>query len=535
MADKLFVSDDKGNSSIPVVSETKEDNGIHVARRGEEIAEDSSLENEIVGFDAARMKARTLLTAAEEKKLMRRVDWHLMPLCSIMFLLKNMDYQNAANARIMNKGTPDNIMTQLHMTADEYNFVSTIYFIPYIIFEAPSNLFIKKMLPSRWQSRILISWGLAIACHAAVKNKAGLYTARWFLGMCEAGMFPGVLLQMVYWYRPDEMSIRLLYFYALGNFSNVLSGVLAFGFDTISGSHGLSGWQWLFLVEGVITIAFGILLFFVLPDFPKQAKWLSEKEKAFIQARLPANAPRAEELNFSFREIVTALKDKRMWLFTLVWATMTVGTTGLGFYQPTVIANLGFTSIAKSQLLNIPTSFLSITIIAVSGYFADSAWLPRPTIPLGFLVSILACYSVLYTFPNNGGVYAATVLANSIAQSWYPMMWPWRVQTTSRATGSAFAIGFVNSYGQIGGAIGPQIFQSKYAPHYTVSFAVAMGIIGACILVTLFTWWVTRETERQTRRIKKLRVKAAKRGESVLDDVDANADIKRKEEVGIPA
>lgn len=76
---------------------------------------------------------------------------------------------------------------------------------------------------------------------------------------------------------------------------------------------------------------------------PAQAKWLTDKEKAFIQARLPLNAPRAEEINFNFREILTALKDKRTWLFTLVWATMTVGTTGLTFYQPTVIANLGFT------------------------------------------------------------------------------------------------------------------------------------------------------------------------------------------------
>lgn len=111
-------------------------------------------------------------------------------------------------------------------------------------------------------------------------------------------------------------------------------------------------------------------------------------------------------------------------------------------------------------------------------------------------------------------------------------MWPWRVQTTSRATGSAFAIGFVNSYGQIGGAIGPQIFQSKYAPHYTTSFAIAMAVLGGCIVVTCVTWWVTRETERQTRMIKKLRVKAAKRGESVLDDVDANADLKGKGKVG---
>ncbi len=148
--------------------------------------------------------------------------------------------------------------------------------------------------------------------------------------------------------------------------------------------------------------------------------------------------------------------------------------------------------------------------------------------PLTFLTIILACYGVLVAYPGTGAVYAATMIGNAVTSAWFPMMWPWRVQTTSRATGSAFSIGFVNSYGQIGGALGSQIFQSKYAPHYTVSFAITMGVVGACILVTLFTWWVTRDTERRTREIKKARVAAARRGESVLDDVDANADLARR-------
>jgi hypothetical protein len=214
------------------------------------------------------------------------------------------------------------------------------------------------------------------------------------------------------------------------------------------------------------------------------------------------------------------LKDFKMWLFTLCWATFTVGTSGLTFYQPTVVANLGFTSISKSQLLNIPTAFLTVGIIAVFGLWADTARLPRPLFPLFFLIIIMACYSVLYTFPNTGGVYAATIIASAFASSWYPMMWPWRVQTTSRATGSAFSIGFVNSYGQIGGALGPQIFRSQYAPHYTVSFAVAMALVGAAILFNLGTWWVTRRTERETRVLKLERIKAGRRGETVLEDVE---------------
>lgn len=153
------------------------------------------------------------------------------------------------------------------------------------------------------------------------------------------------------------------------------------------------------------------------------------------------------------------------------------------------------------------------------GLWADNSRLPRPLYPLSFLVVILACYGVLYRYPSNGAVYGVTVLANALGSAWYPLMWPWRVQTTSRATGSAFAIGFVNSYGQIGGAIGPQIFQSKYAPRYTVPFAVTMGLIAACILVTLGTWWDTREMEGATRRMKKVRLEAMKRGEAVLDDV----------------
>jgi hypothetical protein len=136
------------------------------------------------------------------------------------------------------------------------------------------------------------------------------------------------------------------------------------------------------------------------------------------------------------------------------------------------------------------------------------------------MVVILACYSVLFTFPNPGGVYAASIIATALSSAWYPMMWPWRVQTTSRATGSAFSIGFVNSYGQIGGALGPQIFRSKYAPRYAVSFGVAMGIVGMAILTNLTTWWWTNNVEVETRKLKRARIEAAKRGETVLDDVD---------------
>ncbi|PBP24229.1 putative pantothenate transporter [Diplocarpon rosae] len=236
---------------------------------------------------------------------------------------------------------------------------------------------------------------------------------------------------------------------------------------------------------------------------PATSRWLSDKEKAFVQARLPKNSPRAGESHFRFSEIIRAFKDTEVWLFLCLWAFHTIGTTGLSFYQPTVIANLGFSSISMSQLLNIPTAVLASLVIILFGLVSNTACIPQPLIPLLFLVVIEACYAVLYTFPNTGGVDAATMIAGGMSQAWYTMMLPvrknfhlsisnirgvisqrlryrgikpfnkeetklielkWRVQTTEGATGSAFAIAFANSYGQIGGAVGSQLFSSRYAP-----------------------------------------------------------------------
>ncbi|KAJ5805859.1 uncharacterized protein N7503_003461 [Penicillium pulvis] len=419
----------------------------------------------------------------------------------------------------MDEGTSYNILTELGMTSNQYNLVTAMYYVPYIVAEVPSNLLLKRVRPSVWQARIQISWGIVLCCHAAVVNRQGLYAVRFFLGLFEAGLWPGMLVHLCYWYRPDELAPRVVYVTLLGCFSTVLSGVLAFAFNGVT-TGGLSGWKWLILTEGIVTVVLGLCTYFFLPDFPSSAKWLSEREKAFIQARLPKNAPRASEANFNMRELIATLKNLRIWLFLFCWAFFTIGTTGLTFYQPTVIANLGFTSMGTSLLLNIPTAVFAVLLTVGFGIFADTGRIPQPAIPLGFLIVIEACYGVLYAFPNNGGVYAATIISTGFSTAWYTMMWPWRVQTTEGATGSAFAIAFANSYGQIGGAVGSQLFNSRYAPHYSTSFGIAMGFVGMAIIMTIVTWCYTWRVDVDTRRLKRMRIAAAKENQAILDDVD---------------
>ncbi|KAF5235626.1 hypothetical protein FANTH_11645 [Fusarium anthophilum] len=506
--------------------------------RGESIPTSDDVNENIVGYDGRLMGARTRLSSQQEKKLLRRIDWHLIPLLSVMYMVKSIDASNVSNARIMDRGTPRNIMTELNISADDYNFVTMAYYIPYILAETPSNLLVKRLKPSVWQARIMISWGIVLVCHAAVKDAAGLYTVRAFLGLFEAGLWPGMLLQLCYWYRPDEMASRIVLVTILGNFSAVVSGVLAFAFNGVN-AQGLSGWKWytpynmsqgwadsssrLILTEGVFTIILGIFAYIFMPDFPDTARWMTEEEKAFVQARLPINAPRAAEKDFDWKEFRNTLKDHKLWLFLLCWAFYTIGTTGLNFYQPTVIANLGFTGIAEAQLLNIPPAVFACILTMVFGWVANTGRFPLPLIPLSFMIIIEACYVVLYTFPSTGGVYAATVIAGGFSIAWYTMMWPWRVQTTDGATGSAFAIAFANSYGQIGGAVGSQLFNSRFAPRYTTSFGIAMGFIGMAIIMNVITWSFTWKVDVATRRLKRARDAAAKRNEAILDDVDIHA------------
>ncbi|KAH9243848.1 hypothetical protein K456DRAFT_1744470 [Colletotrichum gloeosporioides 23] len=397
----------------------------------------------------------------------------------------------------MNKGTNENILTQLGITSDQFGMINILYTVPYILAEIPSNLVLKIISPSRWQSRIMITWGLITACTSAVTNLAGLYTVRFLLGLAEAGMFPAIILQLTYWYRPDEIAVRLVWIFTVGNVAGIIGGILAYAFHLVSGAYNISGWQWLFIVEGALTIVRAFVVWFFLPDFPATTKWLSPTEKAFLQARLPQNSPRAVERNFVFKEILTTLHDKRLWLFTLSWALMTTGSSGVKFYQPTIISNMGFSGIATAQILNIP-----ICVITV------------------------ACYSVLVAYPHDIGVYIAMIIGNAFSIAWFPMMWSWRPQTVNGATGSAFAIGFVNSYGQIGDAIGPQMFQDVYEPRYQLSFGLAMGLVSLCGVTNGYTWWVTRQTERDTRRHKLARLQAKLQNQAVLDDVTDN-DLKR--------
>ncbi|OJD29215.1 high-affinity nicotinic acid transporter [Diplodia corticola] len=461
-------------------------------------------------------------TAEEDRAIRRKVDRKFLLLLGLIYLFKNIDYTNAASVKVLQVGEPSNVLNELKMSANEYNWVQSIYYIAYILFEVPSNLLLKKTSPRNWQTRIIVSWGTVLACHAAVKNKAGLYTARFFLGAMEAGMFPGLAVQLCSWYRADEIQKPFMWMFAIQNTSGIVGSLVAYGVSYMNGLGGLSAWRWVYLLEGIATILFGGVVWAVLPDYPKSPRsnsWLTPREQEYLEARLADNAPKTHEPSFRKTEVMAALKDLRTYSFMLIHFTMNLAGYGLTWQLPTITTALGYAGLPRNQLLNIPPAAGSVLCIIFCGWFLRQAYLTRPMFVMMINVIMLIAYGVLAGVSSRVAVYTCIVIGYAMSAAICVPFFTWRSSTLSGATGAAFGLALQNCVGQVGGVVGPQLFQDKYAYNgYKVPFAICAAMCGSTCLAIAWSWWLTKDLEHDIRRIRRLRLKAAKQGEVYADD-----------------
>ncbi|EXJ82797.1 hypothetical protein A1O3_06612 [Capronia epimyces CBS 606.96] len=461
-------------------------------------------------------------TLEEEKKILRKIDYHFLLLLGLMHMTKSIDTASAASVKVLQVGQPSNILKELHMTADQYNWVQTFYYFGYIFFEAPMVATMKKMLPHRYYARILVSWGTILACHAALKGKEGFYTARFFMGLMEAGLLPGHFAQLVSWYRTEDMHKPVMWYTCLQNCSGIIGSLLVYGVSYLDGRCGMSAWRWVFLIEGVATIAFGIVVYFLWPDYPKSktsARWLSEREQDFIEARLSENAPRTAEPAFSWQEVRQSLTDPMTWLFTGCQGFVNLGGFGLTWYTPTIVTDLGFAKLPRNQLLIIPPSAAAVLACIFAGWFMKKGYITRPLFAMLDLSCMVVCFILFFTISSRGGIYAACIIATAFYWMYFPIFYPWRTANLRGATRTAVSIGISNGLAQCGGAIGPQLFRSKWKHNrYRNSFAICASFVITAWFVNAYTWWVTRNVECDVQRIRHRRKEAAKEGRVLNDD-----------------
>ncbi|KAJ5915143.1 hypothetical protein N7454_011255 [Penicillium verhagenii] len=422
----------------------------------------------------------------EEKRVRQKVDKRFFVLIGLMYMVKLVDSNNVSSIKVLQEGQPSNILNELNMSANQYNWVSSVFTIAYIIFEAPSNLLLKKMTPRLWQTRIFLSWGIVLGCQAAVQNRQGLLALRFLLAILETGSYPGILTQLNSWYPSHEMARPVAWLLGISQCSSIVSSLLCYGISYMDGVQGLSAWRWVFIIEGIITVLFSGVVYLVLPDYPKSPrsnKWLSQREQDYLEARLGDLAPKAADPAFSTQEVIATLKSPIQWSFTFSQMLINLGMYALQWYLPTLTTSFGFTSLPKNQLLNIP----------------PAAAVSRPIQLMVYNTGIIVSFILFFTVSAPAGLYVACMLGTFFVTIYYIPFISWRSATMTGATGTAFAWGLQNSIGQIGGVIGPQLFQSKWAYNrYKNSFGIALAGVIAAIGANIACWWLTKDQEKET-------------------------------------
>ena len=218
--------------------------------------------------------------SAADEKLFSKVGWRLLPLLIVCYVISYIDRINIGYAQLQMEKT-------LSFSDAAYAFGAGIFFVGYFIFEVPSNLLLEKMGARKTLLRILFLWGLAAAGMAFVKTPMQFYVLRFLLGAFEAGFFPGVILYLTYWYPSARRAKAIAIFMTGAALGKLLAGPMSGGImQYMEGWHGLHGWQWLFIVEGLPACILGLVAFFTLKDRPEDADWLSPEQKRSLRSHL---------------------------------------------------------------------------------------------------------------------------------------------------------------------------------------------------------------------------------------------------------
>ncbi|KAJ6498889.1 MFS general substrate transporter [Mycena sanguinolenta] len=453
------------------------------------------------------------LTVEEERKLWRKIDLRLMPILSLLYLASFLDRGNIGNARLQG------LETQLNLTGNKFNIALTMYFIPYCIFECPANMVLKRFLPSRWLPGLTVLWGIIMVLMGLVKTYPQLVGTRILLGVAEAGLFPGVVYYLTLWYPRHMLQWRIGLFFGAASLAGAFGGAMAFGISFMSGTRGLLGWSWIFILEGSATVVVGIVACFVLVDFPATAGFLTLEQRSYVVWRKKYdNSSVGEEEKFEFRHVVEALTDWQTWLHMFIYMAIITNLYGITLFLPTIITTFGH-SATVSQLLTVPPYALATIVLFIFAAWSDRIKIRFPFILAGFICNLIG-FSINISNAPAGVKYFGTFFCVTGAYAGVPGVIAWLGANLSgqykRGVGMAWQIGI----GHFGGAFASNMYRTQDKPRYLVGHGCELMFVGIGLIATTLTALISHRINR--RRDEAART-AVERGESPLSDTELRA------------
>lgn len=376
----------------------------------------------------------------------RRIFWRLIPLIMVLWVLAWIDRVNVSFAKLQ-------MADELRYSEAVYGLGAGIFYIGYLIFEVPSNLLLQKIGARKTIARIAIGWGLVCMAMAYATTPATFYVLRFLLGAFEAGFFPGVILFLTQWF-PTERRAKV---FGIFMSSVALSGVIGGPFaglvmTSMHGFAGLSGWQWLFIVEGLPTALIGVFVLAWLTDRLDQAHWLSNAERAAVRHDLDRDA---QALGPREHALSTVLVDPRLWIFTAVYFCIIVANATVAFWGPTIMREAGFATAATIGWLISGASLVGSLSMIANGLMADRTgrplWQCVASLVVG-AIGLAGVAGVLHGSQQLVVVFFSLALAGAYGA--IPVFW----QLPSKlfaGTAAAAGIATINSFGNLGGFLAP--------------------------------------------------------------------------------
>ena len=401
-----------------------------------------------------------------------KAAWRIVPFVTFGYLLNYMDRNNVGFAALtMNRETG--------LTATQFGFGAGILFLGYSTCEIPSNIALYHFGARRWLARIMITWGIVSAATAFVAGPRSWYVLRLLLGIAEAGYFPGVTYYLATWFPAEYRARMLAWFLIAVPASTVVGGPVSGLLLQMNGVAGMSGWQWLFFVEGLPVVLLGLAALWLLPDRPEDATFLTAEERLLVRAALDRE-PREREK----RHLATALKDPRVLLLAASQFGFIAGSYAIGIWLPQIMKD--------ARLSNLQIGFVTggCYLLASVAMIAWAEWVARTGKKITHLA--LACLAsaigllLAVVFPNFWVSLAWITLALIGTTSARAILWtiPTRFLTGLAAAGG---LAFINSVATIGGFVGP--YAMGWLRDATGSFSAGLiAMAGLLMVSTLMSW-----------------------------------------------
>lgn len=391
----------------------------------------------------SRMGAEPRDTHRDE--LYGKIGWRILPLVLLCYVFSYLDRVNIGFAKLQ-------MADDIGISDTIFGLAAGIFFLGYVLFEIPSNLLLAKIGTRKTIVRILILWGLTSASMMFVQDETSFLIVRFLLGVFEAGFAPGIILYLTFWFPAERLAAPMALFLLAGPLGSMIGGPLsAWIITALDGAHGLAGWQWMFVIEGLPTVLLGLVVAKTLTNSPSEASWLSEADKALIHADVSAG--HNADGNDSFREV---LRDRRVFGLALSFFCLISGIYTVSFWLPTILTESGVRSTMTVGLYSALPYIAAIGAMIVLSRRSDRLMERRLHCAVPALVGAAALGLAAFTPELLAISLPAIIVATACIWGSYAVFWSIPPSYLS-GTAAAGGIALINSIGLLGGFFSPTL------------------------------------------------------------------------------